>query len=241
MTDQLPKLDTDTAFKAWKVSPGPRTLTPVLDALNPTIERAMHAYGYGGDPNIKSTAQLHVAEALNRYDPKKGAKLDTFMFNELKRLQRIGPQQQFAVPMPEQAVYDLQAIQRVEHDLAFDLGRDPTPEELSDVTGLSSQRINAIKKQYALPVVTEQSFDPALGMPGVAPSQGDAERLWTEAVYGELDAVDRQIMNWSMGLHGQPQLSKTQIAAKLGVSIPAVTQRAKRIAVRMAEGTKYRM
>ena len=233
--------DSDNLFKVWKASPNPRTLSPLLTKLNPVIDRATRAYGYGGDPNIKTTAQLHVADALHRYDPKKGTKLDTFMFNELKRLRRLGPQQQYAIPMPEQASYDLRSIQRVESDLASDLGRDPLPEELADATGLSNRRITSIKKQYALPTVTEQSFDPMQGMPGQEQEPGEAEHLWNEAVYGEVDDTDKQIMNWSLGLHGMPKMSKTDMAAKLKISIPAITQRARKIAAKLGEGTTYKV
>ena len=226
-------------YSEWKQRPGPETVTPLLTALNPTIDRAMSAYGYGGDSNIKTTAQLHVVNALPRFKPDKGAKLDTFMFNELKRLKRLGPQQQYAVPMPEQAAYDLQAIKRVEHDLSFDLGRDPTPEELSDSAGLSVKRIAGIKKQYDIPMVTEQSFDPMGSMPGQEQEQGETEKLWLEAVYGEMDPINQHIMNWSLGLHGQPRMAKTQMAQKLGISIPAITQRARKIAMKVSEGTKY--
>ena len=242
MNDQVKEPDeTETMFRAWKASPNPRTLSPLLTKLNPTIDRAASAYGYKDDPNIKTTAQLHVADALHRFDPKKGAKLETFMFNELKRLRRLGPAQQYAIPMPEQAAYDLRSIQRVEADLASDLGREPLPEELADASGLSTKRITAIKKQYALPTVTEQSFDPMQGMPGQEAEPEESERLWTDAVYGESDPVDKHIMNWSLGLNGQPKRSKTDMAVSLKMSIPAITQRARKIAQRLNEGVNYKV
>lgn len=234
------QVTTEQLYSNWKRQPGPKTVEPLLSALDPTINRSMQAYGYGGDPNIKTTAQLHVVDALPRFKADKGAKLDTFMFNELKRLRRLGPQQQYAIPVPEQASYDLQAIKRVEHDLEYDLGRPATPEELADASGLSAKRISSIKRQYDIPMVTEQSFDPMTGMPGQTDEPGDTEKMWTEATYGELDPVNQHIMNWSLGLHGQPKMSKTQMAQKLGMSIPAVTQRARKIAIKLSEGTKYR-
>jgi len=230
---------TEQLYNRWKQRPDPASLSPLLTALNPTIERSMSAYGYGGDPNIKTTAQLHVVDALPRFKADKGAKLDTFMFNELKRLRRLGAQQQFAIPIPEQASYDLQSIKKVEQDLTADLGRGPTPEELADASGLSVKRLTSIKKQYDLPAVTEQSFDPMSGVPGQDAPENETEKLWLEAAYGELDSTDRQIMNWSLGIHGQPKMSKTQIAQRLQISIPAITQRARRIAAKISEGTKY--
>lgn len=242
MENEVKPMDTELAFKTWQKQPGPRTLTPLLTVLDPTIERATQAYGYGSDPNMKTTAQLHVINALPRYKAEKGAKLDTFVFNELKRLRRLGPKQQFAIPMPEQASYDLKSIQKVEQDMTYELGRQPTPEELSDSTGLSSKRITAIKKQYDIPTVTEQSFNPMEGgMPGQPVEEDETEKLWLEAAYGELDPTDQQIMNWSLGIHGAPRMSKTVMAQRLNLSIPAVTQRARRIAAKLGEGAAYRV
>jgi len=234
------KVTTEHLYNQWARQPGPQTVQPLLSALEPTIHRSLQAYGYSNDPNMKTTAQLHVVDALPRFKADKGAKLDTFMYNELKRLRRVGPQQQFAIPVPEQASYDLSSIKRVEHDLTFDLGREPTPAELADASGLSARRIAGIKKQYDLPTVTEQSFDPNMGMPGQKPTENESERLWLEAAYGELDPVNQHIMNWSLGLHGQPRMSKTQMAQRLKMSIPAVTQRAKKIAMKVNEGSQYK-
>jgi len=233
--------DIDQLFSTWKQSPGPKTVTPLVKSLEPMINKALSSYGYSGDPNMKTTAQLHVIKALPRFDPSR-AQLGTFVFNELKRLQRLGPKQQHAIPMPEQAAFDLKSIQRVEHDLAYNLGRDPNYDELADATGLSARRIEAIKKRYGMPTLTEQSFETDEGfieVPGQRSVSDESQELWTEAVYQEMDPIDKKIFDWATGLHGQPRLSKTKMAAKLNISIPAITQRAQRISKKLTEGMEY--
>jgi len=233
--------DIDRLFNTWKQAPGPNTVTPLVKSLDPMISKALSSYGYAGDPNMKTTAQLHVIKALPRFDPKR-AQLGTFVFNELKRLQRLGPKQQHAIPMPEQAAFDLKSIQRVEHDLSYKLGREPNHDELADATGLASRRIQAIKKRYGMPTLTEQSFATDEGfieVPGQRSGSDESQELWTEAVYYEMDPVDKKIFDWSTGLHGQSKISKTNMAAKLGISIPAITQRAQRISKKLTEGMEY--
>jgi DNA-directed RNA polymerase specialized sigma subunit len=46
-----------------------------------------------------------------------------------------------------------------------------------------------------------------------------------EAVYGDLDGMGQQIMEWTLGLHGSPMLSNQEIAQKLKLSASAVSQR----------------
>jgi len=234
--------DTDNVFKQWQARPDARTMTPLVKSLEPTIDKALKSYGYSGDPNMKTTAQLHVMKAIPRFDPSK-SKINTFVTNELKRLQRLGPKQQHAMPIPEQAAYDLKSVQNIETELMADLGRDPTGEELADATGLSSKRIRGIKSKYAMPTLTESAFEAPNGdinLPGIDDND-EQERLWAEAVYSGLDPIDKKIMDWSMGWHGADRTSKTVMAQKLGVSIPAITQRAQRVAGKLAEGSEYKL
>lgn len=228
-------------YKQWKSSPGPTTLTPLVTALNPLVDKALKSYGYDKEPNMRTTAQLHVIKSLGRYDPMK-SQLRTFMTNELKRIQRLGPRHRFAIPIPEQAALDLKSVDRHENELRYTLGRDPTVDELSDTSGISSSRIQSIRRKYAVPIVTEDAFrgdDNEPTLPGTVAGL-DPQTLWIEAVYPDLDPADKKIVDWTLGWHGQSRLSKTEMAARLKVSVAAVTQRAARISRRFDEGAGYR-
>lgn len=230
---------TEQQYEYWKQRPGPKTLTPLITSLEPIIDKALKTYGYSEDPNIRSTAQAYVIKVLPRYKPSAGAQLHTFVFNELRRLQRLGPKQQYAIPMPEQAAFDLRCVNDIEEDLKASSGREPTADELSDATGLSTNRITVLRRKYGIPALHEHAFtteEGATNLPGSQDSKSTEAGLWLEAIYGELDSVDQKILDWSLGLHGAPQLSKTQMAVKLGISVPAITQRAKRVADKIDEG-----
>lgn len=233
----------DDYYTAWKDKPGPATLTPLLSSVAPTIGKALKSYGYQDDPNVRSSAQLHVIKVLPNYDASK-AKLETFLTNELKRVQRFAPRQQHAVAMPEGAALDLKQINSAELELTDDLGREPTVDELADYTRLSSRRIARIKQRYGLPTVSEQVFSrgrmPGGEAPG-APTVNPNDELWLDAVYGELDPVNQKILDWAMGRHDQPILSKTQMAQRLNMSVSAVTQRSIHIANKIEEGANYRV
>lgn len=234
-----PKYDIDTLYDTWKRRPSPATLTPIVSYLNPVIDQALYGYGYQSDPSAKITAQLYVADTLPKYDKSKGANLKTFMTSELRRLQRILPRQSQAIPIPEQAQLDLKHIQQAETELKDRFNRDPAPNELADHLGLSLRRINTIKAKYGMPTLHAGSMMDEQGAQVVFTDKGQSnpnEDLWQEAVYSDLTPADQNIMDWSMGLHGNFIKSKTEIARRLKISVPAVTQRAAKLKAKLEEG-----
>lgn len=223
-----PAGDSQKAWEAWKKTPGPDTLTPLVRSVNPVIDRALHTYGMSNDPTMKNVAQLHVIKVLPRFDPSK-AKLDTFLTNELKRLQRVGTQQSQMIKAPERVVLDWRHINNSELELKDRLGRDPTVDELSDFTGIGARRISMIRRSMK-PTITSESFSQGDNQV-TGGAQTDYEDLWRDSFYAGLgDPVDRKIMDWTLGWHDQPQLSKTEIARRLGISSAAVSQRSARLA-----------
>jgi DNA-directed RNA polymerase specialized sigma subunit len=236
--DPATTLQPEDYFNAWQAKPGPQTLTPLLSAVEPTIEKAIKTYGYQNDPTIKSTAQLHVIKVLPRFDPTK-SKLNTFLTNELQRVKRLGAQQE-AIPMPESAGIDFQSLNESKNELQETLGREPTTEELADQTGLSVSRIVNLSQRYGLPSVTGSTP----GMSDVAEVKSDEDNnneMWLDAVYDELDPVNQKIMEWSTGRNKSPVLSKTEMAKNLNMSVSAVTQRANKIADKVEAGSMYRI
>lgn len=224
------RADGDALFSAWKEKPSPKTLSPLMDSLTPTIDSALHTYGFSGDPNIREAAKLHVISVLPRFDPTK-AKLTTFLRNELRRLQRIGPEVRNPIQSSERARLDNRYLVGAETELREQLGRDPTIDELSDHCGLPAKRIERIR-MASRPLLAEDSLS---GGDDQAPQvlgtqQGRPEEVWMEAYYASLeDPKDKLIFEYSTGWRGRPVLGKSMIAAKLGVSPGAVSQRAARM------------
>lgn len=218
-------------FTAWKDKPSPKTLSPLMDSLAPTISSALSTYGYSGDPNIAEAAKLHVISVLPRFDPSK-AKMETFLRNELRRVQRLGPQMINPIQSSERARLDNRFLVASEMELREQLGRDPTLDELCDHCGLSPKRIERIR-MASRPLMAEDSLsggeDQAPQVIGT--SSGRPEDVWMEAYYASLeDPKDKLIFEYSTGWRGRPITGKSAIAAKLGLSPGAVSQRADRMA-----------
>lgn len=233
MADKL-----DTAYQAWRSKPDKQTTAGVIKALAPVIDKALTTYGFQGNANARTMAQLHAASVLPRYDPSK-AKLNTFMTNELRRLQRIVPQQTSPLPVPEGAALDLRTLKAHEAELTALRGREPTTAELTDSTGLSEKRIEYIRSRYDIPQVGEQSFVDDEGYTSLPGTLRRDESVWVDAVYDEVDDIDKKILDWSLGRAGAPVLEKTEMARRLGITPAAVTQRSIRLANKLQEGTAY--
>lgn len=222
--------DINTMYSEWKRKPNSKTLTPLIQRLDPIIDKAVNAYGYSGDINIKNTARNLAIKSLDKYDPNK-AGLETFVFGELRRLQRIGPKQEFALAMPERVLFERKSLNNAIETLSNELGREPTFEEVKDRTGLSTKRLNTL---YRLPTQTQGTKTDTEGQviaDGV--DEYDPSRLWQESVVLSFDPIDRKIYELVSSNKG---LSKVQIAKKLGISPAAVTQRTARMSEKLSEG-----
>ena len=233
MRDSLKQDESTMLYGAWKAKPGKQTLTPLLTHLDPVINKALSAYGYGDDRNMRNTARVLAIKALPKFDPER-ASLDTFVFGELRRLQREGPKQEFAVAIPERVMLDRATLNRSVGELRESLGRDPTDDEVVDATGISQKRLRTIRG------VVAQNVGPQLDEKGDVVTAGvddvpDGRALWEEAVTSSFGPIDKKIYEWSTGVGGI-RLSKTQIAQRLRLSPAAITQRSARIVARLSEG-----
>jgi DNA-directed RNA polymerase specialized sigma subunit len=224
--------DYETHYTTWKQNPGPKTMTPLLKALDPVITSAMRTYTGEGSPTLRSQAKLMAADAIGKYDPTKG-KLKTHLMFHLQGLRRASAQENQIIGLPERVGLDLYHLNRSEAELRDRLGREPTTQELADHAQMSLKRIAHVRQ--AQPGMTEGALsaksiaDGDTSGAGPAVVSHDAEQAWQEYVHGDLDPTDKLIMEHTLGMHGRPVLQKKDIAAKLKISPGAVTQRAAKI------------
>jgi hypothetical protein len=45
-------------YTAWKAAPGPKTMTPLLGAINPVLDSALRTYAAKGSPTLRSKAKI---------------------------------------------------------------------------------------------------------------------------------------------------------------------------------------
>jgi DNA-directed RNA polymerase specialized sigma subunit len=222
-------------YNAWKQNPTPETTGNLLRAVDPVINEAIRTYGGSAakSPTLKGKARKLTISTLGSYDPTR-AKLRTHLLSQLQGLRRISAQEEQILNIPEQVLLDLGGLRESENRLRDRLGRDPSDMELADHTGLSRKRINYLRTMRPSfsegRLVRVDDEGTSMNMPAVeqtAPT--GALQAWHDFVYHDLDPIDQQIMEYTLGMHGKPQLSNQDVARLLRLSPGAISQRKARI------------
>lgn len=224
----MPKLEKDFAepYAAWKSAPGPETAAGLLGSLSPVLDRGLRAFAPDAGPSARGHAKRIVLDALPKYDATSGP-LAPFLMSHLQGLRRMTAESSQPVRAPERMRLQHAALTRAAADVYEETGRDPTDSELADRLGLPHHRIAAVRKAVVQPFNTGflESTDPE----GSGPAVDGRDELAQKFVYHGLSPDDQLILEHTLGWNGKPVLSNQEIARKLRISPPAISQRKSRI------------
>lgn len=217
-------------YETWKANQTPAGNAAFLKELDPVIDKAIRSHVGKPNPLTRSRARRMALESLPKYDPSR-SRLGTHLFNQLKGLKRYNAQQGHGVRVPERVVLDRHVIDTASQELRDELGREPSDSELSDRTGYPQKRISYVRGYH--PAMSQGFFagvGEATGSGGFTPPVEQPESDgWIRLVYEDLDPLDQNIMEYTLGMNGQPVLSNQEIARKLNRSPAAISQRKVRI------------
>ncbi len=227
------------SFDAWRKNQSPAGLRQVVKSLDPVIESAVTRYvGQSAPPTVKHRARLIAAKAVQTYDPSRGAALNTHVYTQLQGLQRMAPAIADPFTPPERFRRQQQDITAAATALQEELGRDPTDEEVAEVSGLPASRVTKVRSRMRARVpfsAYEGSFDEDgdSDAPDIVASERTPYDEWVEAVYHDLGEIDKLILMHRTGYRNADRLSNQDIAYKLNLTPAAVSQRAARIQSRL--------
>lgn len=217
------KMPMETLVAKWKANPTPELTGIVLHRSQPTINSALKSYAPGQESELKIQAAKLALESLKGYQPSAGASVSTYLFNNLKRLNRISGTRSSIIKYPEQAMFDKAKINDARERFEDDHGREPSLTELADMTGISARRIDKL-----------DNMNTTVSLSSTINPETHAEQFGTNAVtdddyfeyvYSSVGPIDQKIMEWTSGLHGKPRLSNEAVAARLKITPAAVSQR----------------
>lgn len=219
--------------KRWQASPNEEDASLLLKKMQPTITAAIRSYA----PNMGNSMNVQAAKitlnALKSFDPTKGADPATHVFNNLKRLNRIAGQRANIIHTPEARSAAQLAISRAMADFEEDNDREPSMEELADITGFNIKKLN--KLMGSNKIVSESSTISEDSRQSTFTSNNLTDDDYFEYVYASVGPIDQSIMEWSAGKHGKPQLANQDIAMKLKITPAAVSMRKQKIQQLMSE------
>lgn len=226
----------DDLFDTWKQTPSPEINTKLLGTVQPIIDTAVNSYaGQSASPTLKNKARLMALKALGTYDPKKG-NVKTHLLSQLQSLRRAAAQEQNIIGIPEQVGLDFQRLSAAENELRDSLSRDPSDDELADMTGLSTRRIKKIRA-FNQPVSEgmtalqsgDSEDDTNTEIASTLPNYTKHTDAWLDFVHGDLSPTDKLIMDMTLGRNGRRRASTQDIARRLNITPGAVSQRAAKI------------
>lgn len=210
----------------YKYQKGDNSVTPkLLSELMPTIDSALKSYA-GGNDEYRTKAKILALNAVKSYDPSQNTKLNTHVFNSLKKLNRVVADRGNVIHMPEQSALERRQLETIVNNYVIDNGEEPSQQTLADLTGMSIKKIERL-----------QNLKGATSTSAVTSEQGDlldkaprnALRLYEDTLYQELDETNKKIYEWLTGYNGKPMLSRQEVAQRLKMTAPALSQRISKI------------
>lgn len=229
----IAKMPVKDLVALWKTDEKPEYTSEVLRRMQPTITAAINSYAPGsGDRWAVKSAKLTL-DALRTYDPTYGTEPSTYVFNNLKRLNRLAGQSSNIVNQSESRALERKLLQEAAARFEDDKGREPSIAELADITGLSTKKIDMLLDDNM--TVVPESATLTDTMHDTVTSHDVDDNDCFEYVYASVGPIDQKIMEWTSGKHGKPALSNNEIAARLRISPAAVSQRRNKILQLMSD------
>lgn len=129
-------------YDQWKKTGSKQHLGQLINQLSGVIYQEVNRQS-GSLPSsaLSAEAKKWAIKAINSYDPAKGTQLSTHVTNYLQRVRRLNYKYQNAVRLPENMQMQYRQWNMANQELADQLNRDPTEDELAKSLGWSKPQV----------------------------------------------------------------------------------------------------
>jgi len=218
-------------WRTWKADPNQENLEPLLQALQPLINKRVSEFRGAPVPPaaIRGMANVAVWKAINGYNPKKGASLGTYATWHLKKVSAFVAKHQNVGRIPEHRVHKIREFKTVKADLAERLGRPPDGLQLADALGWTLAEVTRMENELVEDLQASRNLEPDL-LPEIESSR---DRQVLRYIYQDLTPDERLVFEYSLGYNGKPELKAGEIAKVMGISQPKVSRLRRKIDLKL--------
>ncbi len=205
------------AWKTWKAKPTDAHASALLQQVSPLIHKEVNKWaGTLARPLLETEGKRLAMQAFHSYDPDKGAALGTHVVNQLQRMSRLSYTHQNVARLPENKMLLYHGYHVAHSELADELGRAPTVDELADRLAWPIHKVEEYRKSIGRKELLESGGLFETGDAGLY--DADKQEHLVDFIHHDLPAQQKAIFEHLTGYGGAEQLSNTEIQKKLGMT-----------------------